>query len=134
MATFTATLAETGVPAKYNEKGVFAIVTSFTLAAAENNDIVNMCKMQAGVTVIGGALINAALGSNTNISVGDGGSATALLGATATSSAAGTSLIKLKTYTADDTIKLTVTTSGGATATGLVQLVLLCTADNVDLA
>lgn len=131
MATFTATLAETGVPAKYQEKGVFPIVTSYTLASVASGDVIEMCKMQAGVTVIGGTLINAALGSSTTISVGDGDSATALLGATSTSSAAGTQLIKLKTYAANDTIKLTV---GGATATGLVQLVLLCTADNVDLA
>lgn len=129
--TYTATLAETGVPAKYNEKGVFAIVTSYTLASVASGDTINMCKMQAGVTVIGGQLINAALGSSTTIAVGDGDATDSLLAATSTASATGTQLKILKTYAANDTIKLTV---GGATATGLVQLVLLCTADNVDLA
>lgn len=132
MPTLTATLAETGVPAKYNEKGVFAIVSSYTLpAATANGTIINMCKMQAGVTVIGGQLINAALGSSTTIAVGDSDATDALLAATSTSSAAGTQLKILKTYAANDTIKLTLAGGDGA---GLVQLVLLCTADNVDLA
>lgn len=128
--TYTATLAETGVPAKYQEKGMFPIVTSFTLDSVASGDIINVCKMQAGVTVIGGQLINAALGSSTTIAVGDSDAADSLLVATSTASATATALKKLKTYAANDTIKLTV---GGATATGLVQLVLHCTADNVDL-
>lgn len=129
--TYTATLAETGVPARYQEKGVFPIVTSFTLSSVASGDTINMAKMQAGVTVIGGQLINAALGSSTTIAVGDSAATDSLLAATSTASAAGTQLKILKTYSADDTIKLTV---GGATATGLVQLVLYCTAEAVDLA
>lgn len=124
MATLTAT--RMGYPARAQEKGVFCEVSSYTLAAAQIGDIVNLCKIPNGATVIGVELVNAALGGSTTVSIGDtANSATYYLNAQATNAAGRNASAALrKAYAADDTLKATI---GGAAATGVIQLVVYMT-------
>lgn len=135
MPIYKADLAQPGVPARYQEKGVFAVVSTYVAADLQIADVVEMMKVQAGVTVVGGALIFEALGTSTTLSVGDGTAAAGLLAATNTSSA-GTAQVLAggkfpKKYAADDTIDITL--AGGA-ATGKITLIVFMTAEEVDLA
>lgn len=130
MATLTA--SRMGYPARMQEKGVFCEVSSITLAAAQIADIVNLCKVPAGATVIAVELVNAALGGGSTVSIGDGASATYYLNAQSTAAAARTASIALrKAYAADDTLKATI---GGAAATGVLQVVVWMTMEATVLA
>ena len=134
MPTVQASLAQTGIPARYQEKGVFAVVSTYQASALQIGDVVEMMKVQSGVTVVGGALIFEALGASTTLSVGDGGGVADLLAATSTSSAGTAQILSggkfPKKYTADDTIDIKL--AGGA-ATGKITLIVFMTAEEVDL-
>lgn len=132
MAIFTAARAQAGVPTRLQEKGVFTEVSGCTLSANPTADIVLMVKVPAGATVLAVDLVNAALGGSTTGSVGDTASATYWINAQSTVAVARTRSTALtKTYTADDTIKYTV--SAGP-ATGIVQLVVLMTMETTVVA
>ena len=133
-----ADLAAAGIPARYQEKGVFAVVSTYEASSTAADTVIEMCKVQAGVTVIGGQVIYDALGSSTTVAVGDSTATTftaAFLAATSSASAGATALMTggkfPKTYTVDDTIDIQV---AGATASGTITLVVLMTAEEVDLA
>lgn len=134
-----ADLAAAGVPARYQEKGVFAVVSTYEVASLAADTVIEMCKVQAGVTVIGGQVVFDALGSSTTLAVGDSTATTftaQFLAATSSSSAGTASLLDgskfPKTYTVDDTIDIQV--SGATTASsGTITLIVLMTAEAVDL-
>ena len=99
-----------------------------TLAAAQIADKVRLVRLFKGSKIHGVKMINAALGASTTVSIGyeyangeAGGSATALLAATATSSAATTRDSAAPVVMAYDAY-ITATVAGGA-ATGLLDVV-----------
>lgn len=100
-----------------------------TLAAAQVADKVRLVKLFAGTKIYGAKMINAALGGSTTVSIGfeyvnaeSGGSATALIPATSTASAAKTdALVAPITLAYDAYITATV---AGAAATGLLDVVV----------
>jgi hypothetical protein len=101
-----------------------------TLAAAAIADKVRLVKLYAGTKVHDVRLINAALGASTTVSLGfeyvngeAGGSATALLAATSTVSAASTRMAAAP-VTLDYDAYIIATIGGGA-ATGLVDVDVL---------
>lgn len=146
MASLTkvkADLAQAGVPARYQEKGVFAVVSTYEASALAATTVIEMCKIQAGVTVLGGQLIADALGSSTTLAIGNTTTVTDpndtftanFLAATSTSSATATTFMGAgkfpRTFTSDDTLDVQV---AGAAATGTITLVVYMTAEAVDLA
>lgn len=135
MATQVADLAATGVPARYQEKGVFAVVSTYEASSTASGDVIQMCKVQSGVTVIDAFLVFDDLSAGTTtLAVGDGDSSARFIAATDAASAAGSArMTKFPyTYTADDTIDVTI--AGGTAATGTITLVVYMTAETVDLA
>ena len=100
-----------------------------TLASAASGDKVRLNKVYAGTKIYDIKLVNAALGASTTVSLGyeyvngeAGGSATALLAATATSSAAATRQGAVAPITLAYDAYITATIGGG-TATGQVDVV-----------
>lgn len=133
-----ADLAAAGVPARYQEKGVFSVVSTYEASALAQNSVIEMCKVQAGVTVIGGQVVFDLLGASTTVAVGDSDADTftAQFLAATSSSSAGTGVLLAggkfpKKYTADDMIDIQI---GGGAATGTITLVVYMTAEEVDLA
>jgi len=100
-----------------------------TLAAVPAADKVRLVRLYAGTKIHGGRMINAALGASTTVSLGfeyvdgqAGGSATALIPATSTSSAASTNLQVAPVVLVNDAF--IIATVGGATATGALNVTL----------
>lgn len=100
-----------------------------TLAAAQINDVVRLCKMPAGTKVYEAKLVNAALGASTTVSLGyeyvngeAAANATAFLGDTSTVAAATTRAPGAPVILQYDAY-LTATVKGGA-ATGKIDAVL----------
>lgn len=100
-----------------------------TLASAAIADKVRLNKVYAGTKIYDIKLVNAALGASTTVSLGyeyvngeAGGSATALLAATSTSSAAATRQGAIAPITLAYDAYITATIGGG-TATGQVDVV-----------
>lgn len=98
-----------------------------TLAAAAIDDKVRLVKLYAGTKVHDVRLINAALGASTTVALGfeyvngeAGGSATALLAATSTVSAASTRMAAAPVTLDYDAF--IIATIGGGAATGLVDV------------
>lgn len=102
---------------------------SATLAAAAIADKVRLTKLFAGSVIVGTRMINAALGASTTVSLGyeyvngeAGGSATAIIPATSTASAASTSMaVAPITLQYDAYIYATI---GGAAASGQLDTVV----------
>jgi hypothetical protein len=135
MPIVQADLALAGIPARYQEKGVFAVVSTYEASSTASGDVIEMCKVAAGVTVIDAFLVFDDLsGGTTTLAVGDGTTADRFIAATtASSGAASARMTKFPfTYTADDTIDVTI--AGGTAATGTITLVVYMTAEEVDLA
>ena len=139
-----ADLAAAGVPARYQEKGVFAVVSTYEASALAADTVIEMCKIQAGVTVLGGQLIADALGTSATLAIGntttvsdpDDTFTANFLAATAVDAAATATTFMgagkfPKTFDSDDTLDIQV--AGGA-ATGTITLVVYMTAEEVDLA
>jgi hypothetical protein len=134
MATFKAALAAEGVPARYQEKGVFAVVSTFEANAVAADDVIEMLKVQGGVTVVDLVLFHDDMSSGSSaVEIGDGGDVERFVPSTSTSTAAGA--IRMTKfphkYTADDTIDIKVKTGA---ATGTLTLVVYMTAEEVVLA
>lgn len=101
-----------------------------TLAATPVADKVRLLKLFAGTKIHDVKLVNAALGASTTVSLGfeyvdgqAGGSATALLPATSTASAAGTRSGAIAPVTLEHDAFVTATI-GGAAATGKIDAVI----------
>lgn len=100
-----------------------------TLAAAAIGDVVRLVKLYAGTKIHESYMVNAALGASTQVSLGfqyangeAGGSATALIAATATSTAG-----KIRSVAAPVTLEYDayiIATVSGAAATGKLDAVM----------
>lgn len=135
MATFTATAATAQAPAKYFEKGpvVRVVDYSFSAAAASAGDVIQMVKVPKGaiVTNVGVAMIQTGTvhSGAVTVNVGDGNDASAYAAAVVLSgSAVALTAIPARgigrTYSADDTIDITVAAVSAAGASGGVRLVV----------
>lgn len=142
MPTYQASLAETGVPARYQEKGVFAVVSTYTAPASGapvGGDTIQMMKVQSGVTVIDAFMVFADMStaSDVTFAVGDDGETNRFIVATDVDAAAGSARMTKSpyTYAADNTIDITIGGAGtSALASGAkVNLVVYMTAEEVDL-
>lgn len=138
-----ADLAQPGIPARYQEKGVFVVVSTYEASALAADTVIEMCKIQAGVTVLGGQLIADDLGTGTTLAIGNtttvvdpNDTFTAnFLAATAVDAAATATTFMgpgkfPRKFTSDDTLDIQV---GSATATGTITLIAYMTAEEVDL-
>lgn len=144
--TFKASLAETGVPARYQEKGAFTVVSTYTVPAASTvyaGDTIQMLKVQSGVTVTDVVMIYEDMSGDSDVTfaVGDGASTDRFITAADVDSAVGTKRLSdgkfPYTYTADDTIDILIGGSAGVsvlTNAKKVTLVVTMTAEEVDLA
>lgn len=134
MATRTASAAQSHVIAKTLRVGPVAVVSSFSLAAAQSlsaGDVIQMVKIPSGATVVylavGGANGEASWG------VGDGLLANRYL--STSTRTAGNGLVMMNqlnvpyTYTTDDTIDIQVTAASISTTTGGFELKVIYTMD-----
>lgn len=145
MATLTASAAQSVVPAKYAVNGVISRVVSYSLGATANpnlstGDVIQMVRVPAGAVVLDvRVVVDQLSGGNYTITVGDGNSAGRYYGSLSTGS---TSAVFTQTnaafvpssigysYSAEDTIDITVGTATTATASGVVRLAISYTLDN----
>ena len=108
-----------------NKSGKLCTVT---LAAAAIADVIELCKLPAGTTLLDWFSHNAALGASTTLSYGwkyaDGsaGGGAAVLAAAASTANAGMTRSAVAPITFDKDVILTATV-GGAAATGVVNFV-----------
>ena len=134
MATTTRTAA--GVPARYQEKGVFCDVGTYECDSTAADTILNMVNVAAGVTVLDCKIIFDDLGTGITVDVGDGDLVDRFMDGIDVATAGGVSYSTNeaafpRTYTTADTIDIKIL---GGTATGTITLIAYMTAESVDLA
>lgn len=125
MATITATAAQAGVQPKATF-GANAISVRYDLTASLSaGDVIQLAKVPEGAkAVVGNVTFSLTSANTTTLQVGDGGSATRYLGSTSASAntvnnfTAGFGY----SYSAADTIDITVAAVTSATATGAIKL------------
>lgn len=141
MATFTSTACQTSAsgfflnPPKYIENGVIARSAIFTFGLAQSaGDVIQMVPVPKGAVVhdvipvfLPGATANVTYG------VGDGGSAGRYLNSFSTSGNGAVARLLTAglgySYSAEDTIDITIQTAGSASAGGTVRLTVLYSMD-----
>ena len=145
MATLTATAAQSTVPAKYRINGTITRVVDYSIGATANpnlstGDVLQMMRVPNGACITEVRLVVDALtGGNYTFGIGDGitagryftslssGSTSAqFIGSNAAFQQAGMGY----SYSAEDTIDITVSTVTTATAAGVLRLVVSYTMDN----
>lgn len=134
----TSSRAESTVPARSQEKGVFCEVATYELAATAASTTINMVHVAAGTTVIDGYISFDDCGTGATVDVGDGSDVDRFIDGADVSTAAGTvrfntgagGLTFPYTYSADDTVDILTL---GAETTGTIRLVLFLTREAVDL-
>jgi len=133
MATVTTTRTATGVPARYQEKGVFVDVATYEAAALQIADVINTINVAPGVTVLKYYAIHDAMGGSTTFALGDSVNGAAYWNAAEATSSAGNidANISFPALFASGGI-LTATLAGGA-ATGTITFVATMTAEATDL-
>lgn len=145
MATLTASAAQANVPAKYHTKGVITRVVNYSLGATANpalssGDVLQMVRVPNGACVLDVRLVVDQLsGGNYTLTIGDGNSAARYFGSISTGStsaiftAATTGFVASSvgySYSAEDTIDITVGTATTATASGVIRLSVSYTLEN----
>lgn len=135
MATVTTTRTAAGIPARYQEKGVFCDVATYECSSTAANDVIQMVKVAPGVTVLDVKIVFDDLGTGVTVDVGDGTDVDYYIDGADVSTAGGVKRADAvtsfpKTYTSEDTIDITIL---GAAATGTITLVATMTAETVDL-
>lgn len=145
MATLTASAAQSTVPAKYRINGVITRVVSYSIGATANpalssGDVLQMVRVPSGASILGVQLVVDQLsGGNYTFTIGDGNSAARYFGSISSGStsaimgftnAAFVASSMGYSYSAEDTIDITVGTATTATASGVVRLVVSYTLDN----
>lgn len=132
MATFTATAAAT--PAKYIENGMIArsCLWTFSAAAASVGDVVQMVRVPVGAHIHDVIVVpdfNAA-SATFAVNVGDGNSATRfILSATADVTVVRATQGIGYSYSAEDTIDITVATAASASVGATVRLTVFYSMD-----
>ena len=133
MAEFQTSRTAAGVPARYQEKGVFCDVATYECSSTAADSILNMVNVAAGVTVLDCKIIFDALGTVT-VDVGDGDLVDRFMDGVSVSSAGvsySTNEVAFpRTYTTADTIDIKIL---GNAATGTITLIAYMTAEAVDL-
>jgi len=130
MATLTANAAQAVAPTKAIHVGVNSVQGSYDLSASLSaGDVIRMVKVPAGAKVIGGHVnLNAGAANTLTVTVGDGNDPNRYLDST---SAPQTDVVQFApatldySYSAADTVDITITAVSGATATGSLKLTLL---------
>lgn len=133
MATKTAGACATGIQPRATRVGLTTITEVYSLTTTLSaGDVIQMVKVPKGATPVYVAVVGASTGV-TNVNVGDGNSANRFINAYATSAAAVQQVINTAyvpyTYTADDTIDITVSAASVATVGGYVTLTAVFTMD-----
>lgn len=136
MATVTTSRTATGVPARFQEKGVFSDTATYECAALAANDVIQMVNVAPGVTVLDVVVSFDDLGVGTTIDVGDGADVDRYIDGADTDGAAGAARMSAAAgfptlYSTADTIDVKIL---GAAATGTITLTALMTAEATDLA
>lgn len=138
MATLTASAAQSTVPAKYQINGEVARFVTYTVSAnLSAGDVIQMLKVPSGACVISLDLWTDQFGtSNATIGgVGDGNSAARYIGSTSTSSSLA-AIVSINpsaigySYSAEDTIDVTIGTVTSASNVGVIALRVRYTMDN----
>jgi hypothetical protein len=140
MATLTATAAASNVPAKYLHNGDIVRVVDYAFAAsASAGDVIQMLRVPKGaiVTNVQAAMIDSPTvhGGVVTVNIGDGNDASAY-GAGVVLSGSAVALTSIpsrgmgRSYSAEDTIDVTVAAVSAPGASGGVRLVVHYTLDN----
>lgn len=140
MATFTATAAQSTVPAKYKINGDVSRVVTFnvsTIGSLSAGDVIQMVRVPNGATILSLRFWADQFGtSNATITgVGDGVSNNRYIPSTSTSSSlALVSIINPSalgySYSVEDTIDITIGTVTSGSNVGVLVLALTYTMDN----
>lgn len=135
MATFTAARAQTNVPARADEKGVFVESSTYTFLGTEAaGAIINMLKVAPGNSVLKVDMVGTTNTASLTLAVADTTLGTTWIPATASTTAAiTTSKVAPVTYAAVDTIKVT-TAAATATAAATVTVIVWMTQDGITVA
>lgn len=134
MGTYTSNKAKSGIPARAVHAGVNTVVGVYSATAAITAaSVIQMVKIPKGATVIAVRTLGYAGAESQGLSVGDGNSS-ARYNATTSASAATPILHNTVglgyTYTADDTIDVTVVDLTSATGLGVLTLAADYVMDN----
>lgn len=147
MATLTAAGAQSTLPAKYRLNGVIKLTADYSLGATGNpnlstGDVLQMIRVPNGANILEVTLVVDQLsGGNYTFTIGDGNGASRYYGSLSSGS---TSAMYVQTnaaaamagvgysYSAEDTIDITVGTVTTATASGVLRLIVAYTLDNID--
>jgi len=138
MATYTATAAEAGVPARFAINGDITRVVDFTMTTALSaGDVIQMVKVPAGAQILSFALgmidVPTTHSGVITFDIGDGNSASALATTVLLSGTAVSTAMRSTgygySYSAEDTIDLKVTAISAAGASGGLRLSLRYTLD-----
>ncbi len=142
MATLTASAAQSTTPAKYAIKGTITRIVDYSLGATGNpnlstGDVIQMLRVPSGACVLDVWFITDQLsGGNYTVTVGDGNTANRYFASLSTGSTSGINKMTLVgaavgySYSAEDTIDITVSTVTTATASGVLRLCVKYTMDN----
>lgn len=139
MATLTATAADSATPAKYKVNGDITRVVSYTVnPALSAGDVIQMLRVPNGACITGVSFSTDLFGGGnaTITGVGDGNSANRYIGSVSTSNSLA-ALVTLTgpgglgySYSAEDTIDITIGTVTSASAVGKLILRVSYTLDN----
>lgn len=149
MATVTSDKVDAGIPAREPHSGVCSVKASFTVPTTGDgsaaNDVIQMVKVPDGATVLEVIFTSEDLDTNATptivFDVGDGGDADRYIDGTTIGQtggvirlgsgvAAATADALFHTYTADDTIDVTVTAAAATAAEGVITLTVLYTMED----
>lgn len=142
MATLTATAAQSTVPAKYVINGDITRIVDYSIGATANpnlstGDVIQMVRVPSGAQILDIWVISDQLsGGNYTIGVGDGNSAARYFASLSVGSTSSVNKMSIAagfaySYSAEDTIDITVGTATTATASGVIRLVVRYTMDNL---
>lgn len=145
MATLTASAAQANVSAKMHEFGVISRVVDYSLGATGNpnlstGDVIQMVKVPKGAAILDVRLVVDQLsGGNYTFTIGDGNSAARYYGSISSGSTSAIFTVATTgfvvssvgySYSAEDTIDITVGTATTATASGVLRLTVSYTLEN----
>lgn len=132
MATLTASAAQSTSQAKYLDHGCVARSAIYTFTAAQSaGDVIQMVKVPKGAHVHEVIQVWSLGGAALTVTVGDGDSAARYNGSTSTNVA---TVVRATaglgySYSAEDTVDITVGTATSASAAGTVRLTVLYSMD-----
>ncbi|SRR6266404_1564379 len=138
MATLTATAAQSTVPAKYRVNGTITRVVDYTVnPALSAGDVIQMMRVPNGACIVDVKFASDLFGGGnaTITGVGDGNSANRYIGSASTSNSIATVISMSSSglgysYSAEDTIDITIGTVTSASAVGTLRLAVAYTMDN----